>query len=317
MRRRRVALALLLLLGAAPVHAATYVQHYALCYLYPTGRFSRCDAFHDGTAWLLNVGATACANDQTRYCAEGDATVTSGVTTSFFLSCIPAAPQPAETPTNSNQISFVVPPQGASPTRTATPTPSATPTLTPTAITTSTAPGTPVLIGISPSGSPAPSATSSATVNLARQGQPIARVAVPTGSGSKTLATIVDGVKPPPTATDPTLQYDTYDGANTATDDWFGVTWATPQTIHRVVFQAGLRFWDGGWFASAPSIWASVGGTWHLVATAAAPAFSATAPAWTVTTYTLATPVQADGVMIRGVPGGQHQFISCAELEVY
>ena len=57
--------------------------------------------------------------------------------------------------------------------------------------------------------------TSGGGQNLAGQGTIIARVTVPTGSGSKNIGIIRDGVKPPVGSTDSSLQYDTFDGANT------------------------------------------------------------------------------------------------------
>ena len=86
--------------------------------------------------------------------------------------------------------------------------------------------------------------------SLAGIGTPIAKVPASQGLGGG-LSVIRDGDLPPVGSGDPARQYDSWDGGNSATEDWVGYTFATPQTFERVVFQEGMHFWDGGWFTTA------------------------------------------------------------------
>ena len=153
--------------------------------------------------------------------------------------------------------------------------------------------------------------------NLTRLGAIVARVTQPTGDGSKSLEVIRDGDMPPVGTNDPTRQYDTYDGANTAPEDWIGYTYATAQTFTKVVFQEGMNFTGGGWFDTLTvqvrqsGVWTNVSG---LVSTPAYPPNDNVG----YETYTLTfTPMAGDGVRIDGAPGGTNDFISVGELQVY
>ena len=63
---------------------------------------------------------------------------------------------------------------------------------------------------------------------------------------------IRDGDKPPVGSGEgeAARQYDSYTPNTFASQDWVGYTFPTAHTFDRVVFQEGLHFWDGGWFAS-------------------------------------------------------------------
>ena len=76
-------------------------------------------------------------------------------------------------------------------------------------------------------------------------GTPIARVPTPLGGGPN-LGVIQDGDKPPVGNTDSSRQYDSWDGANSASEDWVGYSFASSHTFNRIVFQEGKHFW-GRW----------------------------------------------------------------------
>jgi cysteine-rich repeat protein len=164
---------------------------------------------------------------------------------------------------------------------------------------------------------PTPTATATPGPNLASQGTIVARVTAPTGSGNKSLEVIRDGDKPPVGNGDSTRQYDTYDGANTAPEDWIGYTFATPRTFTRVVFQEGKNFSNGGWFTTL-RVQVRQSGVWTNVANlTVTPAYPAN-DGINYETYVLDFPaVTGDGIRLDGDPGGSADFISVGELEVY
>jgi cysteine-rich repeat protein len=223
-----------------------------------------------------------------------DTAVTNGTTYYYVVSAAFTAGTNAggESP-NSVEASAQPLSAGATPTRTSTPNSTAR-TVTPT---------------------PAPTATFGP--NLASQATIIARVTAPTGSGNKSLEVIRDGDKPPVGSTDSTRQYDTWDGANTAPEDWIGYTFTTPKTFTRVVFQEGMNFWDGGWFDTL-TVQVRQNGVWTAVAgLTSTPAYPANDNI-NYETYTLNfTPTTGDGIRLDGAPGGSADFISVGELEVY
>jgi len=164
---------------------------------------------------------------------------------------------------------------------------------------------------------PTPSATPG--TNLAPLANAvIARVTAPTGVGNKSLQVIRDGDKPPVGSTDPSREYDTYDGANTAPEDWIGYTFASPQTFGRVMFQEGMHFWDGGWFNTL-TVQVRQAGVWTNVSNLHfTPAFPFGNDGTNYQSYILDfSAITGDGIRLDGAPGGQNQFISVGELEVY
>ena len=160
--------------------------------------------------------------------------------------------------------------------------------------------------------------TISATQNLASLGTVIARVTAPQGTGSRNLQVIRDGVMPPVGSTDSSTQYDTWDGANTAPDDWIGYQFSSAQTFSRVVFQEGRHFADGGWFTSL-TVQVRQGGNWvNVTRLAATPAYPGVNNNTSYETYTLQfDPISGDAIRLYGDPGGSADFISVGELQVY
>jgi len=153
--------------------------------------------------------------------------------------------------------------------------------------------------------------------NLTRLGTIVARVTAPSGTGNKSLEVIRDGDKPPVGSTDSARQYDTWDGFNTAPEDWIGYTYATPQTFSRVVFQEGMNFGDGGWFDTL-RVQVRQNGTWiNVSGLTSTPAYPPN-DGINYETYTLNfAPIAGDGVRLDGAPGGSDDFISVGELEIY
>ncbi|RZL86018.1 MAG: DUF1929 domain-containing protein [Variovorax sp.] len=154
--------------------------------------------------------------------------------------------------------------------------------------------------------------------NLTALGTVIAKITAPLGGGSRNIQIIRDGVMPPVGSTDSALQYDTWDGANTAADDWIGYQYASAQTFNRVVFQEGKHFPDGGWFTSL-TVQVRQGGNWvNVSGLAVTPAYPASNNNTSFETYTLQfTPVSGDAIRIFGVPGGSAAFITVGELQIF
>jgi hypothetical protein len=153
--------------------------------------------------------------------------------------------------------------------------------------------------------------------NLAPQGTPTAFITSPTGDGSRNRNVIKDGVKPAVGSTNPSQQYDTYAGGGARTSDWVGYTFSAQQTFHRVVFQEGMNFSDGGWFATL-TVQVRQGTTWvnvsNLVVT---PTYTGGNGVHYETFELRFSPIAGNGIRIQGTPGGSARFVSVAELEVY
>jgi glucose/arabinose dehydrogenase len=201
------------------------------------------------------------------------------------------------------------------PTWTSTPQPIA--TITPVTARTATPPATPSRTPVA-SATPGSGSTPLAGEDLTQLGVIIARVPNPQGGGSKDPEVIRDGDMPLAGSDAPSSrQYDTWDGANTATEDWIGYVYSTPTTFTRVVFQEGRHFWDGGWFESLTvqvrqnGVWTNVPG---LISTPPYPGNNGI----NYETFVLDFPaIGGEAIRIVGRPGGSAAFISVAELEVF
>ncbi len=149
-------------------------------------------------------------------------------------------------------------------------------------------------------------------------GTPFARIPASQGLGGA-LSVIRDGDKPPVGSgeAEAARQYDSYAPATFASQDWVGYTFPTSHTFDRVVFQEGLHFWDGGWFASL-AVQVRQNGQWvNVSGLAIVPAYAGN-DGMSFETYTLTfTPIQGDGIRLFGAPGGASKFISVGELEVF
>ena len=152
--------------------------------------------------------------------------------------------------------------------------------------------------------------------SIASIGSPIAKVTTPLGSGAG-LSVIRDGDKPPVGNGSPARQYDSWDGNNSATEDWVGYTFPSSHTFSRVVFQEGIHFGDGGWFTSL-TVQVRQNGQWVGVSNLAITPAYAGNNGVSYETYTLTfNPIQGDAIRLYGTPGGSAAFISVGELEVF
>ncbi len=161
-------------------------------------------------------------------------------------------------------------------------------------------------------------ATGGQCEDLTNNGNIIAKVTSPTGSGSPDIEVIRDGVFPPVGSGDTLAQYDTFDGANTATEDWIGYSLQFSFTWEEVIFQEGIHFWDGGWFESL-TVQVRQSGDWNTVTGLfISPSYPFVNNGVSYETYTLTfDPIPGDGIRIFGAPGGNAAFISVGELRVF
>ena len=152
--------------------------------------------------------------------------------------------------------------------------------------------------------------------DITAAGTAVAFVTAPAGGGNRSLSVISDGISPAVNATDPTLAYDTYTGAN-RTDDWIGYTFASTRTFGKVVFQEGMQFSDGGWFSSL-KVQVRQNGVWtNASGLASSPVYSGPNGVGYETFTLTFSQLSGDGIRLDGVPGGSATFISVAELRVF
>jgi chitodextrinase len=158
--------------------------------------------------------------------------------------------------------------------------------------------------------------------NLAGMGNWTASVATPVGGSSRSTRVMHDGVKPEPGDSSVALQYDTFDDDPVA-EEYIGYTFMQPIALERLVFQEGLHFRDGGWFANGSlQVQVRQNDVWQVVESQPAPSYpvgdSLYAFGASFETYTFALGgVVADGVRLYGSAGGAAHFLSIGELEVW
>ena len=153
--------------------------------------------------------------------------------------------------------------------------------------------------------------------DITGEGTPVALVTAPLGSGSRSLEVMRDGVYPAAGTTDPSLQYDTWNG-QARTLDWVGYTYANTRSFSRVVFQEGIRSLPaGGWFSQL-TVQVRTGGQWVDVGGVAGNLTYSPNSGASYAIYEFTFPiVSGDGIRVAGVPGGTATYISVAELRVY
>ncbi len=145
---------------------------------------------------------------------------------------------------------------------------------------------------------------------------PIALITQPTGNGSRDIEVIRDGNAPPVGSSDPTQQYDTYNGGAPRAFDWIGYQFPTTHTFSAVIFQEGMQFSGGGWFTTL-TVQVRINGSWVDVQNLQSTPPYAGANGINYETYELSfAPVAGDGIRIAGTPGGSAHFISVGELRV-
>jgi hypothetical protein len=102
----------------------------------------------------------------------------------------------------------------------------------------------------------------------------------------------------------------------TRTEDWIGYQFTSTQTFGSLVFQAGMQFFDGGWF-TAIRVQVLQSGSWVNVPNVTfVPTYHGN-DGINYETYDLYFPaISGTGIRIDGTPGGINTFISCGELRV-
>jgi hypothetical protein len=111
---------------------------------------------------------------------------------------------------------------------------------------------------------------------------------------------------------------DSFDGSPKPLDFW-GYTFDREYYFDRVVYTTGRMYHDGGWFRSGLRAQVRRQFQWVDVdELSMTPPYPYDDTAGPHNSYTLRfKPVAGDGIRILGVPGGEHNFTSIGELELY
>ena len=144
----------------------------------------------------------------------------------------------------------------------------------------------------------------------------ICNQANPTGSGSKDLSIVFDGVID-------TKTYDTYDGIVKNDKEFFGYQFRETRTVSTIAFTEGQHYTDGGWFKNSDSgVEILVDGEWQAVETTVSPAYpngntqEQFGASFETYTFTLKSSAECDGIRIIGTAGGNGDFVGINELSV-
>ncbi len=139
---------------------------------------------------------------------------------------------------------------------------------------------------------------------------------LPTGSGSKDLFILCDGVID-------NKSYDTYNSIVVADIEYFGYQFRETRKISTLIYTEGNHYTDGGWFKNGDiHIDVLVDGEWKEVEATASPAYPTGnsqgdfGASFETYTFTLKESVDCDGIRISGLAGGKGDFISANELVV-
>ncbi len=143
---------------------------------------------------------------------------------------------------------------------------------------------------------------------------PMARIISPTGTGSKDIEVIRDGVTQE--------SYDSYHGGVTESEDSYGYLWEQPRYFDTIVYYEGKNFRDGGWWSSLTVQYTPDGENWMEVeGLTISPDYNFQYGLDGRCDYMrfLLTFERCQGISVRifGEPGGNADFTSIAELEVY
>lgn len=143
------------------------------------------------------------------------------------------------------------------------------------------------------------------------------------GQGSKTLASLRDGVKLPVGWAVSADQFDTYTSGTRPATQYYGYNFSSNKTFSKVVFQEGMHFYDGGWFNNGTlKIQVKKSRTWTDVPFVITPPYpsgtakAAFGPSFETYTFRLNNEV-GTGIRIGGTVGGSSQFVSIGELEAW
>jgi len=148
------------------------------------------------------------------------------------------------------------------------------------------------------------------------------RYPTPHGSGGPP-SLITNGVKPGIGTSDTSTQYDSFIGgppAGAGDFDFIGITFngGSRYQVHRVLFQEGMQFPDGGWFDSF-ELQLRVEGVWVAAkGVVVIPGYPFGDNGITFEEYEFLFQSQlCDAVRLYGKPGGAATFVSCGEFQVY
>lgn len=173
-----------------------------------------------------------------------------------------------------------------------------------------------------PSSAANPVHTYTGVVDVTDAGTIVARVfelvpPFPYGAGAEDPEVIRDHDWPSLGGYAITRQYDTTHDAAQGLDEWIGYTFDEPLVVSHITFQEGQHFPHGGWFETLGAEYFD-GTSWLPVqGYECTPTYPGIHNAVNFETFTMTfTPVEARGIRIRGVPGGEHRFISVAELRI-
>ncbi|MEI8197246.1 MAG: hypothetical protein WCI73_15215, partial [Phycisphaerae bacterium] len=104
---------------------------------------------------------------------------------------------------------------------------------------------------------------------------------------------------------------------------YFGYTFSSSRIFTQLVFQEGMPFSDGGWFANGSGkVQVRQNGTWIDAVLTSSPAYpngntqATFGSSFQTYTFTLAS-VVGDGIRIYGTAGGSLHYVSIGELEAW
>lgn len=158
--------------------------------------------------------------------------------------------------------------------------------------------------------------------NIAKEGVPVISERFPTGGGSKDISIIHDGLLPDPMEGTSSHQYDTFAGKSSVEEAYVGYTFSEERTFCKVIFQEGMHFWDGGWFANGDlRVQVLKDDNWVDIGSKISPAYPVSNEylefglPFEVYTFEF-DEVKGKGIRVCGTPGGAAAFFSVAELQV-
>ena len=159
--------------------------------------------------------------------------------------------------------------------------------------------------------------------NVTFYGVPTASVSAPQGGGNRDIAVICDGVSPAQDCADTSRQYDTYFPGKTETVESFGYTFPSTVSIHKLVYQEGIHFENGGWFQGGSlRVEVRQNGEWQAVTLTNTPNYpvgndlASFGASFEIYTFEF-EPITGDAIRIIGTAGGDAVFTNIAELKVY
>lgn len=159
--------------------------------------------------------------------------------------------------------------------------------------------------------------------NIAAKGTIIAAVTEAWGQGTKDLEILRDGIKETVGSSSNAQNYDTWRSDQGVAEQYYGYTFGGTKTFHKVVFQEGRHFSDGGWFKDGTlRVQIKQGDEWIDVPAAVTPVYPVGDTlddfGQSFETYTFTfNEVTGSGIRIYGLAGGSSSFTSIAELEVW